>query len=131
VRVNPVDLTIYTVTVVNEAGCVAVDTVLVRVIKDRPVYAPNAFSPNSDGVNDFFTLYGGPGMQRIQKLQVYSRWGSLVFEANDILPNDPKLGWDGRFMNQEVDPGVFVFRAEVLFADGVSELISGDITVLR
>jgi len=131
VRVDPVDLTIYTVTVVNEAGCVAVDTVLVRVIKDRPVYAPNAFSPNSDGVNDFFTLYGGPGMQRIQKLQVYSRWGSLVFEANDILPNDPKLGWDGRFMNQEVDPGVFVFRAEVLFADGVSELISGDITVLR
>ncbi len=81
--------------------------------------------------NDFFTLYGGPGLQLIQKLQVYSRWGSLVFEANNILPNDPKLGWDGKFLNQEVDPGVFVFRAEVVFADGVSELISGDITVLR
>lgn len=131
IRVSPVNTTTYQVTVVNEDGCVAFDLVTIRVIKDRPVYAPNVFSPNNDGVNDGFTLFGGPGLSRIEKLQIFSRWGSLVFEARDILPNDPALGWDGTFLGKPVDPGVFVFLAEVEFVDGAVEPIKGDVTVVR
>lgn len=131
VQVDPVNTTTYQVSVINEAGCIAIDLVTIRVIKDRPLFVPNVFSPNDDGVNDGFTLFGGPGLRRIQKLQVFSRWGSLVYEARDILPNDPALGWDGTFRGQAVNPDVFVYIAQVEFIDGVVETVKGDVTVIR
>ena len=117
--------------VTNENGCTATDEVTIRVIKDRPVYIPNVFSPNGDGVNDGFTIFSGPGLQEIEKLQVFSRWGELVFEASGILPNDESLGWDGLFNGEPVDPGVFVYIAQLRFADLEVVQMEGDVTVLR
>mgnify|MGYP005666498643 CR=1 FL=1 len=131
IRVMPVDRTTYTVTITDENGCTATDQVTVRVIKNRPIYIPNAISPNGDGVNDGFTIYSGPAAMSIKTFKIFSRWGSLVFETNDIPTNDESLGWDGTFLGRPVNPGVFAFFAEVEFIDGEVVLYEGDVTVVR
>lgn len=131
ILVNPTSTTTYQVLVTNENGCTAVDDVTIFLIKNRPYYVPNVFSPNYDGRNDGFTVFGGPGLEEIEKLQIFSRWGSLVYETSNILPNDPKLGWDGHFLDQPVNPGVFVYVAQLRFVDQEVIQAEGDVTVLR
>lgn len=131
VLVNPTNTTTYQVLVINEDGCTAIDLVTIRVIKDRPVYIPNIFSPNGDGINDGFTIFGGPGLEEIERLQIFSRWGSLVYETENILPNIESLGWNGWFKGQPVNPGVFVYVAQLRFADQEVIQVEGDVTVIR
>jgi len=131
VLVDPTSTTTYQILVTNENGCTAIDEVTIYLIKDRPYYVPNVFSPNNDGRNDGFTVFGGPGLEEIEKLQVFSRWGSLVFETANIVPNNPSLGWDGTFLNRLVNPGVFVYVAQLRFVDDEVIQAEGDVTVLR
>lgn len=127
----PVNDATYTVMVTDSNGCTASDEVQVVVEKIRPIYIPNVFSPNDDGRNDFFTIFGGPAADRIQLLRIYSRWGELVFEARNVPLSDPLRGWDGTFRGQRMDPGVFAFYAEVGFIDGEVILYEGDVTIVR
>lgn len=131
VQVDPTTTTTYQVLVTNENGCTATDEVTIRVIKDRPFFVPNVFSPNNDGTNDGFTVFSGPGVELIEKLQIFSRWGELVFEANNIFPNDEGLGWDGKFNGEPVNPGVFVYLGQLRFVDEEVVEIKGDVTVIR
>jgi gliding motility-associated-like protein len=131
VQVDPTSTTTYQVLVTNENGCTATDEVVIRVIKDRPFFVPNVFSPNNDGTNDGFTIFGGPGLELVEKLQIFSRWGELVFEANNIFPNDEGMGWDGTFNGKPVNPGVFVYLAQLRFVDEEIVEIKGDVTVIR
>jgi gliding motility-associated-like protein len=101
----------------------------VSVLKVRDVYVPNVFSPNDDGVNDFFTVYGGGEVSEVT-LEIYSRWGELIFRRIGAANDDPG-GWDGTFKGEAVSPGVFVWRADVLFYDGVRLAYSGNVTVVR
>ncbi len=127
----PVNTTVYTVTVVDEDGCSDSDDVTIFVIKNRPIYIPNAFTPNGDGSNDFFTIYGGPAARRIETLRIFNRWGALVYEGQDLPLGEEPLGWDGRFKGKEVTPDVFAFYAVVEFIDDEKVLFEGSITVLK
>lgn len=129
--VNAVNTTTYRVTVVNEAGCIGFDDITIYIVKNRPVYIPNAISPNGDGINDGFTLFTGPAVRGIQSLKVFNRWGGLVYIGKDFPPNEPSLGWDGTFKGQPVNSGVFVYLAEVEFIDGEVVEYKGDVTVVR
>lgn len=113
------------------SGCFQIDTVLVTVAKPRDVYIPNAFSPNGDGVNDFFTIYAGIGVERITELRIYDRWGELMYEFFNFQPNMPELGWDGFFKGEEMQNAVFVYAAFVEFKDGTELFYEGDFTLLR
>jgi hypothetical protein len=62
--------------------------------------------------------------------QVYSRWGESLFEMQDFAP-DGQQGWDGTFKGQKLNPAVYVWQAAVEFADGKTELFSGDVTLVR
>jgi gliding motility-associated-like protein len=128
---SPVNTTTYTVEITDENGCTATDEVTVTVIKNRPLYVPNGFSPNNDGVNDGFTVFAGPGVRRIEELKVFNRWGGMVFESYDFLPNDPTLGWDGTFKGEPAQIGVYAYYAKVLFIDGISILVEGDVQIVR
>ena len=46
-------------------------------------------------------------------LRFYDRWGNLMFINENFVPNQPSLGWDGRFNGKPVVPGVFVYVFEV------------------
>lgn len=128
---NPVQTTTYIITITDENGCTASDEVTVYVIKARQVYIPNAFSPNSDGRNDNFTIYAGPGVRLVRELKVFNRWGGLVFENDHFSPNDPALGWDGMIKGEPAQVGVYAYYAEVEYLDGETLLFEGDVTVVR
>lgn len=70
------------------------------------IYAPNVFSPNLDGINDVFRLESFRCPITSFRLQVFSRWGGLVFETTD-----PEQGWDGRSGNQFLPSGLYVWLA--------------------
>lgn len=127
---KPLQPTTYTLVITDLNGCTASGRTLVRVDRNRYLYAPNIFSPNGDGINDMFLLYAR-GVAEIELLQLYDRWGNRVFEQKNFQPNDESLGWDGNFRGQAVNPAVYVWQAVVRFADGQTEVFSGDVTVLR
>ena len=116
----------------NEAGCVTSDLLRIEVRKTRPLFAPNAVSPNSDGSNDGWTLFGPENViVGIETVRVFDRWGNMVFEASDLPINRPDLGWQGTFRGRALDPGVFAFYAEVRYIDDVVIPVTGDINLLR
>ena len=62
---------------------------------------------------------------------MYKRQGNLVFGAEHFQPNDSSIAWDGRMKGDAMNPGVFTYLVVVDFADGASEVIYGDITLVR
>ncbi len=122
----------YIVKITDEDGCMAFDTVHIRVNKTRPVYFPNIFKPEGavEYGNDFFTGFSGPAANQINLLRVYDRWGSLIFERKDFPLNEPNLGWDGTNNGEKVQ-GVFAWYALVGFIDGEELPYEGSITVIR
>ncbi len=132
VWVSPIDDVLYTLTVIDANGCLGADDILITVDKNRNVFIPNAFSPNGDGTNDFFRVYSGKGVERIVSFQVFDRWGETMFEARDLVPNDPgPVWWDGTFKGDFMNPAAFVYLIEVEFSDGLVLLYRGDITLLH
>lgn len=128
----PAQSTSYIVTVTDEAGCTATSDVLIEVEFRRNVYFPSGFSPNNDDVNDRFQPIVGIGVELVNSFSVYDRWGNRVYRQEGFVP-DPvaNTGWDGRYNNTLVTPGVYVYYAEVTFVDGVTIQYAGDITVVR
>ena len=101
------------------------------MIKTRNTYIPNAFSPNDDGVNDAFTIYGDRAVKQIRNLKVFSRWGELVFERSEFPAGNPKYGWDGTFRGKELQAGVYVWLAEIELLDGERMSAEGDVLIVR
>jgi gliding motility-associated-like protein len=131
VEVWPTSTTTYYLSAVDELGCRSQDSVRVTVDLLRPIFIPNVFSPNGDGANDYFTAYAGPAAVSIQVMRVFDRWGGLMFETRNQGLGDDAAGWDGTYRGRPVNPGVYVYMIEILFADGVVGLYKGDVTVLR
>ncbi|MCU0346616.1 MAG: gliding motility-associated C-terminal domain-containing protein [Saprospiraceae bacterium] len=96
----------------------------------RQVFFPNVFSPNGDGVNDVFMPYDGGDVGRVLSLQVFDRWGGLVFEFYDFLTNEPAYGWDGFAEGKLANAGIYAWVAEVEFRDGFRQLLAGEVTLL-
>ena len=130
--IAPFDASLFTITVVDSNGCKASDKVLILVKKERPVYIPNTFSPNGDGLNDIFYINAGQDfIEEVTYFQIYDRWGNKIFEKERFAPNDPAYGWDGMFRNKKVNSAVFVYWALIKFKDGESILYKGDVTLQR
>ncbi|MBK9014046.1 MAG: gliding motility-associated C-terminal domain-containing protein [Saprospiraceae bacterium] len=121
----------YSLTVTSEDGCTASDSIFVDIHATRDVYIPNAFSPNGDGINDLFNVFGGAEVLRVQSFKVFDRWGEHVFELYDFMPNNAGIGWDGTFNGKEMQGAVFAWTAEVEFLDEVVILYKGDVMVVK
>lgn len=128
---NPSSTTTYTVEAFDENGCSQTDEITIRVQVLRRVFVPNAFSPDGDGVNDSFTIFGANEIEEITSMKIFNRWGNLLFEGGPFLPGDLSLGWDGTYRGQFVNSGVYLYFAEIRYKNGVTEVISGDVTVVR
>ena len=126
--VQPVNPTTYILTITDSDGCETLDSVEILVNKRRQVFIPNSFSPNGDGINDFFLVFAHEkSVARINSFRVFSRWGELVFENFNFPPNDANFGWDGTFLEEDMDASVFVYTAEVEFIDGEILQYRGDV----
>jgi gliding motility-associated-like protein len=127
---QPLETTTYSV-YIEADGCFAEASLTVEVIRDDDFEQPNGFSPNFDGVNDNFTIYGGPEVVNVKVFRIFSRWGEMVFMRENFPPNNPELGWDGFFHGKRMNPGVFVYMAELELIDGSVYVIKGDLTLVR
>ncbi|MDX2002456.1 MAG: gliding motility-associated C-terminal domain-containing protein [Chitinophagales bacterium] len=122
---NPLFTTEYTLSIADANGCKTEKTVLVYIDEElRPFYVPNAFTPNSNGINDKFLVYAS-GVKEME-LKVYDRWGELVFQSSDI-----NSGWDGTYKGEPLTPNTFVYTAKVVYLDGKEKSAKGSVTLLR
>jgi gliding motility-associated-like protein len=112
-------------------GCSISQTINYLVVRNREVYIPNIFSPNGDNLNDYFTLFTDADVQEITLMEIYTRWGDLVFRKTNFDPNVPTAGWDGKFAGEDLNPGVYVYRLEIIYGDGLKDNLAGDITIVR
>ena len=125
---------VFTLVVTDEKGCVGTGSIVINIDPNRNVYLPNVFIPgNPRGLNDHFNPLIGRGVEQINYMQVYDRWGELLYERRDFVPDGDNFseGWDGKFGGQFVNPGVYVYVVEARFLDGKVLLYRGDVTVVR
>lgn len=111
--------------------CTASAEIAINVLKKYKVFIPSGFSPNNDGVNDNFGIFGGKDVAGIKKFKVFDRYGSSIYSQTEFAPNDTTVGWDGSWRGKNLDPGVYVYFAEIEFINGEIEIFKGDITVAR
>ena len=124
--------TIYQIEIKDIFGCYSTASIDISIIDELPVYAPNAFSPNGDGNNDVFTIFGNlESVKEIERLVIFDRFGSEVFENFGFPPNDLSYGWSGEMNGRRLNPGVFLFSAKLEFHDGSYEIINGDFLLIR
>lgn len=128
---SPTEDTRFVVTATALNGCTATTTIFVNVDQQVEVYYPNVFAPEKQGGNEVWYISASPGIQNIRRLQIFARTGDKVFERENFQPNDPTFGWRGETRGKNLNPGVFVFTAELERADGKTEHIEGDITLIR
>lgn len=121
----------YYVKFLSESGCDSTHVLYLFLKEGISIYAPSAFTPNSDGINDRFTLFGDQDLLRILSLQIFDRWGNHLASYVDLPPNDPSYGWDGRKGNMMLDPGVFIYTAELLLEGDEKIHVSGEVQLLR
>ena len=117
-----------TLIVTHESGCQDSITQIIDVVPKVTYFLPNAFTPNSDDVNDFFRGNGFfDGMENF-RLSIWNRWGELVFESND-----PMEGWNGRKKNSgALSPnGVYVCLATYTGPRGGDFVIKGFATLIK
>ncbi len=130
-RVTPGADAKYTLTVTNDAGCSATASIIIYLNLNHDVYIPNAFSPNGDGNNDYFTAYADHNLRHIKTLKVVDRWGNVLFDKSEFQANVETAGWNGTFKGNKVAAGVYLYQMEVEFANGAKEILSGDVTVVH
>jgi gliding motility-associated-like protein len=129
---RPGTTTTYTVEATAAIGeCTDRDSITLEVIVVRNVYIPNAFSPDGNGVNDWFTVFGGGGVVEVEDFKIFSRWGELLFERQDFSPNLENLGWDGTYKGKTLPPDVFTYFALVNFLDGTTIKYQGSVSIIR
>ena len=116
---------------IDEKGCLYSDELKVRVLLTSSMYVPNVFSPNEDGINDLIAPSTDPSITMIDYFEIYSRWGEVVYSEKEFVPNQPNFGWDGKMRGEDMQPGVYVYRARAVNKRGQEVLKLGDITLIR
>jgi gliding motility-associated-like protein len=115
----------YVLSAISEEGCVGRDSAFVDLY--YPIYVPNAFTPNNDGVNDAFFVEGVE--PRGYLLEVFNRWGERVFQSTDAAEV-----WQGNWQRGSgehyVPDGVYLWRVRYELRDG-PRWAEGHVTVIR
>ncbi len=113
-------------TAVDSNGCVGSMLKDKHLIVEKPliINVPNAFSPNGDGVNDFFSA----GTLFLQDLvvEIFDRWGNKIYQSNN-----PFFRWDGTVGGESLPEGVYVYTMNGHDAQGVPVARNGSITLIR
>ncbi|OJV54059.1 MAG: hypothetical protein BGO31_11885 [Bacteroidetes bacterium 43-16] len=113
----------YTVVGYNSYACK--DSAHVVIDIDESLALPNAFTPNGDGLNDFFAVKN-MGYQGVHGFKIFNRWGQLVFETLDAVK-----GWDGMFKGEPAAQGVYFYEIRLALREGQVKTFKGDLLLLR
>lgn len=127
--IKPTENTLYMVEVKDQFGCSANDQLEVIVLNQGKVFVPNVFSPEGN-INTVLSVFTGPGVQTIDFMEIYNRWGELVYRQEDLQNGD---GWNGRWENTGdlLLNDVYVYVVKVTYKDNTTEFRRGDVTLIR
>ncbi len=114
----------YVLTITYNEHCTASDSARIIVINNAKFFIPNSFTPNGDGNNDIFLIYGED--IKTVKLRVFNRWGEKVFESDSQFN-----GWDGTYKGMPQSPAVFTYDAQIIYLDDTKTEQHGSITLIR
>ncbi|GJM33743.1 MAG: hypothetical protein DHS20C18_27440 [Saprospiraceae bacterium] len=120
----------YSIIATNYCGT-ANDNINISYEDCEKIYIPNAFSPNDDGVNDVFRPFHQADIVNIRVMRIFNRWGGLLYETHDFLPEEYAKAWNGKADNKPLDPGAYLYVLEVDFRNGNSRSFSGIVYLLR
>ena len=122
----------YTLNVENIYGCKSnTDTMCIKAFcESAQVYFPNGFTPDGDGHNDVFMVRAS-GIKSVKHFKIFNRWGQVVFERANILPNDPSQGWNGQVNGKAQPSDVYVYICEVVCDNDASYTYKGNIAIIK
>jgi gliding motility-associated-like protein len=103
---------LFIVVVTDGEGCLGTDSIFVRVYDGPTYFVPTSFTPNNDGLNDFFRAVPS-GISRTEWFRVYNRYGQMVFNTNRWLQ-----GWDGTYQGKPQPAGTYVWMVKGIDKDG-------------
>ena len=112
--------------VINTNGCSDTSYQQIHVDPVYTFYVPNSFTPNGDGYNDYFIPKGIKIDTPTFYMDIYDRWGQLIFSTNDFFK-----GWDGKINNNIAPLGVYVWKINFKEESGKRHSYKGDVTLLR
>jgi len=111
-------------TITNSYGCEDTITKYVNVKPDDVLYVPNTFSPNNDGINDYFKPIAY-GLKKFD-FYIFNRWGDIIYEGNDS-----SLGWDGTENGKLVQDGAFLWKIKFRNHKNKSDIKVGHVIVYK
>ncbi len=119
----------YTVTA-SDGFCNNADSIQVEILPcpECFVYIPGVFKPAAGNGNGVFGIQSGCGITDFL-LQVYDRWGNLVFEGREA-----GSAWDGTWNGRQISPGVYVYRIQMTLFSGDARypfFKIGDVSIVR
>ena len=109
-------------------GC---DSMVTLDVDFYQVYIPTAFSPNGDGINDLFTIFGTDEINQINVFKIYDRWGGTLWQSEDYQANTPMTGWDGKVEYQLAPAGTYLYLIDLTMEDNTNHLLRGTFTLVR
>jgi len=117
----------------SDKGCIDSAKAIIKVLKEYTFYAPTGFSPNGDGVNDYFYIMAHSIIEEDFKIEVYDRWGEVIWSSDKFyLDTEQSDKWDGSVKGGKIAPvGTYTWR--VLFRDDQHRLHeeTGAINIIR
>jgi gliding motility-associated-like protein len=115
----------------NENFCTDTAVAIVRTHTQREVFIPDAFTPNKDQLNDVLYVLAGPDATMIKEFTIFNRWGQKIFQVQNVAPNNPAFGWNGKVNGQDAATGTYVYYTTMFFADGSQQAYKGTIVLIR
>ncbi len=100
-------------------------------LEANQLFIPNVFRPSNDDENGIFIFKDNGFVAHVNHLKIYDRWGNMVHNVEDVLPDDSRLAWDGSFNGKPLVQGVYIYVIDVEFHNGRGDYYIGDVTLIR
>jgi gliding motility-associated-like protein len=110
--------------VTSADGCTNTELQHIWIKPDFLFFAPNAFTPNRDGLNDTFFI-STDGLKEY-KISIFNRWGEIIFTSNN-----PASGWDGKLKGKDVPTGIYTWKVTLKTIDALHYKKVGKINLMR
>ena len=119
---------VITLNVVQDGDIVNTQSITIT-ISDSHLEMPNAFSPNGDGINDFFQAKTNTKSIVEFHAYIFNRHGQKLYDWTDWSTEN--RGWDGTHNGHPVKDGVYYVYVKARGADGMDYEIRRDVNLLR
>ncbi len=115
---------------VDAFGCLRSANISISVEEEQSdFFIPNIFSPNGDGINDYFHILTNDPLAQLERAEVFDRWGNSIYQHHEGDLSD--LKWDGNFNGRHTENGVYIYLLVVVDGKGNRMRFVGDITLVR